>query len=153
MYYELILNQRNRAKLTLAHSTANELFLKYVTQFKSLNPQVELEEILKVKTTIKLVIKLRKLLISFDNENKIQIEKFDFHEYQLNYLGLDKNIDTLFNSFSKRSSKNEIDDYSYRVDAMLNAHDLHKENLPPLNPNLKLHENLQPEPKKLALKL
>ncbi len=155
MYYELILNEENTIRLTWAQYKTNELFQTDVDRFKRLDPAVDYDAIIKVKTRITLLHGLRKLLKSFENISSVRTEQFSFHQWQLSYCALDDGIDKLFNSFNKRSSKNEneINNNSYRVTAMWNAHNLHKESFPPLNAHLKIKADSEIDTKKHPFKV
>lgn len=151
MYYGLILNNENKIRFLSAQYQATQLFDWYSFIFKKLNPHLEWNKIIEVKQNIVTLNKLIKLFKSFETQQgSLQIEEYDFHCHRSMYIGLHEDIDKLFCGFKKRYPKNEVD--NYRVEAMLNAHDMHKENFPPLNCNLKLNAQTKPEAKKASLR-
>lgn len=161
MYYELIINDNSKKELLkLAQERAAQLYQTVKEEFDKLSDELndggmeeEFEALDKLQENCDFFLKLNNLLGSFDNQKSIKIPQHQFHFLRTDYLFYGPEIDNLFVLFQKKSNTNTVSKHSYLKQAILNAFDYSKENLPPIIHNIKTNEDLNPDTEKQSFKL
>ncbi len=149
MYYELILNDSRKELLKLAQKGANTLHKEIMQEYWHLADVMDpsegdqLEELAHLSQGCAFFLTLKNLLESFKTKPVIIIDQNEFHSLRTNYLNYHLDIDNLFSKFNKRSYQNKALNFSYRIGAMRNSHELHKENLAMLNPSFEAKSQKQ----------
>lgn len=139
MFYELILNEKNRALLEAAREAANELFAQeehYSLEMQELNDDYNL------------MLGLKTILDSFGGKNKIQLNIHDYNYFHIHYTSYDIRLADFTKAFSKRTNKAKIDSTNYYKDALVYSYDLSKQSVL----DNKNQDNLDPQ-NNLALEI